>query len=112
MTDNHIESVEIITLGCTEVVIPLPPRLTPQQAIREARELEEWSFTTEAGRAQYRDLTRRGYHLLSWPDGTRAAVRKPDGQHLTRLAGAVVYRGARDEIERRLLGVLRHQGEA
>ena len=112
MTENPLESIEFYALGCPEVVLPLPPRLTPQQAIREAKAINECSFGNELGRAQFRDLTRRGYHLIQWPDGTRAAVRKPDGQHLTRLAGAVVYREARAETERQLAAILDHQGEA
>ena len=112
MTNTPAESITFYTLGCTQIELPMPARLTEEEAIREAREIQECSFTTEAGRMQYRDFVARGYHLISWPDGVRAAVRKPDGQHLTKLAGAMVYREARLETERRIAAVLDHQGEA
>ena len=106
------ESIEMYTLGCPEVLLPLHPILTPEQAITEARSITLDSFETEAGKAQYRDFINRGYHLIYWPDGTRAAVKKPNGEHLSCEAGVMVYLRARHEIEARVAAVMKHQGEA
>jgi hypothetical protein len=95
--------IECMAIGSTAQAFPLPPRLATSQAILdEARELFVECFPDPKGKKQFQELRRRGWRLMSWPDGTRAAYKIEGGGNLSQAEGISVYRFARTEIEKRL----------
>ncbi len=98
-------TIEFKTVLCTEITLPLTRRLKPKQVWRDARTVDESCFPSEAGKATYRRMVAEGYSLISWPDGTRAAVRGPRG--LTRAEGLAIYTAARNAFEANARALLR-----
>lgn len=94
--------IEIIPICAADVVKPLPPRLNAQQAISELKLLNEQSCENEAALALLRGYTAEGFHLVCWPDGTRAAIRTGDGNRIPAASAFTLYNHIRDHLESNL----------
>lgn len=92
-------TIEFLTVGSSQVELPLPRRLTQNEVITNAAEVNENSFSTKEGKAQYREFSKQGYRLISWSDGTRAAYKKTDGRNLNRIEAVHIYKTCRNRIE-------------
>jgi hypothetical protein len=99
---HHPQSLEFVPIGSYINELPLPAKLTAEAALSEAREINESAFPTDKGKAQYLDLQGRGYRIMSWPDGTRAAYKTETGRNLNTVEGIYLYQLSREVIERQL----------
>lgn len=92
--------IEFLTVGCTQIELPLPKRLTKNEVLTAAGEIDESCFFIEAGKEQYRAFSKQGYRLIGWGDGTRAAYKKPNGRNLNRAEAIQIYKACRNRIEK------------
>lgn len=84
-------------LGVTSIVhefVELGAELTDAQILAEARAMAPGHFCDAAGQAMAAARLQAGYHILSWPDGTKAIIPTP----ISRRQCIAAYRFARADL--------------
>ena len=112
---NSPVKIEIIPITAADVTHPLPPRLSAQQAVSELKSLNERSCENQAALDLFRHYTEQGYHLICWPDGTRAAIRTANGGRIQPNFAFPLYTQLRMRLEQTLnasAGTIRSEGQA
>ncbi|RQW83712.1 MAG: hypothetical protein EHM62_01625 [Methylococcus sp.] len=99
---NTPVKIEIIPITAADVTHPLPPRLSAQQAVSELKSLNERSCENQAALDLFRHYTEQGYHLICWPDGTRAAIRTANGGRIPPNFAFALYNQLRVRLEQTL----------
>lgn len=94
--------IQIVPIRAADVASPLPPRLSAQQAVSELKLLNEKSCENQAALDLLRRYTDQGFHLVCWPDGTRAAIRTENGTRIPPNAAVPLYNQLREQLEQTL----------
>lgn len=94
--------IQIVPIHAADVAFPLPPRLSAQQAVSELKLLNEKSCENQAALDLLRRYTDQGFHLICWPDGTRAAIRTENGTRIPPNAAVPLYYQLREQLEQSL----------
>ena len=111
---NSPVKIEIIPITAADVTHPLPPRLSAQQAVSELKSLNERSCENQAALDLFRHYSEHGYHLICWPDGTRAAIRTANGGRIQPNFAFPLYTQLRMRLEQTLnasAGIIRSAGQ-
>lgn len=89
-----------ISLPPTMATLPLPKPLRKHDIIQKGVRLSEAHFRTDHGKDTVRILESHGYHVISWPDGTRCAIKVSKNRKANAKMAFIAYTTARKVMEK------------